>query len=246
MFSLEFEDEEESHFYLILKAGSFHLMLDMHLCNVQSCKRSYASQPLRYAKNYIFGNKQTDPNMCYMSSNKVNFAFQMTQDYLILLLSMNDANNNINVPIFQKKDSTWQIPFSKERNELERLYVKNAFSISCVKMVNSKQEEEQQSLEKKEETPIHFLIVVFGLFFFQWHIFPFFSQKKKLLPLVYGFGLILKSVFSSISSPAPPSTGFFLWFPSLSFFFFWYQKLLVLIPKVFPYKKQRGAWSQGP
>ena len=34
MFSLEFEDEEESHFYLILKAGSFHLMLDMHLCNV--------------------------------------------------------------------------------------------------------------------------------------------------------------------------------------------------------------------
>ena len=38
--------------------------------------------------------------MCYMSSNKVNFAFQMTQDYLILLLSMNDANNNINVPIF--------------------------------------------------------------------------------------------------------------------------------------------------
>ena len=34
MFSLELEDEEESHFYLILKAGSFHLMLDMHLCNV--------------------------------------------------------------------------------------------------------------------------------------------------------------------------------------------------------------------
>ena len=179
MFSLEFEDEEESHFYLILKAGSFHLMLDMHLCNVQSCKRSYASQPLRYAKNYIFGNKQTDPNMCYMSSNKVNFAFQMTQDYLILLLSMNDANNNINVPIFQKKDSTWQIPFSKERNELERLYVKNAFSISCVKMVNSKQEEEQQSLEKKEETPIHFLIVVFGLFFFSGTFSLFFHRKKN-------------------------------------------------------------------
>ena len=178
MFSLEFEDEEESHFYLILKAGSFHLMLDMHLCNVQSCKRSYASQPLRYAKNYIFGNKQTDPNMCYMSSNKVNFAFQMTQDYLILLLSMNDANNNINVPIFQKKDSTWQILFSKERNELERLYVKNAFSISCVKMVNSKQEEEQQSLEKKEETPIHFLIVVFGLFFFSGTFSLFFIEKK--------------------------------------------------------------------
>ena len=78
---------------------------------------------------------------------------------------------------FGRKDSMWQILRSKERNELERLHVKNAFSISCVKMVNSKQEE-QQSLEKKEETPIHFLIVVFGLFFFSGTFSLFFIEKK--------------------------------------------------------------------
>ena len=145
---------------------------------------------------------------------------------------------------FRRKHSTLQIPCSKEHNELERLYVKNAFSISCVKMVT--QSRRSSSLQRKRKKPPSIFSLLFSVSFFSVAHFPFFSQKKKLLPLVYGFGLILKSVFSSISSPAPPSTGFFLWFPSLSFFFFWYQKLLVLIPKVFPYKKQRGAWSQGP
>ena len=120
MFSLELEDEEESHFYLILKAGSFHLMLDMHLCNVQSCKRSYASQPLRYAKNYIFGNKQTDPNMCYMSSNKVNFAFQMTQEYLMILLSMNDVNSIIGtVKSLLVAALKQQPPLNSSRNKMQ-------------------------------------------------------------------------------------------------------------------------------
>ena len=40
--------------------------------------------------------------MCYMSSNKVNFAFQMTQEYLMILLSMNDVNSIIGVLIISK------------------------------------------------------------------------------------------------------------------------------------------------
>ena len=120
MFSLELEDEEESHFYLIQKAGSFHLMLDMHLCNVQSCKRSYASQPLRYAKNYIFGNKQTDPNMCYMSSNKVNFAFQMTQEYLMILLSMNDVNSIIGMCLLFLEEKIQRGRFFAQKNAMNQ------------------------------------------------------------------------------------------------------------------------------
>ena len=135
---------------------------------------------------------------------------------------------------YGRKDSTWQILCSKERNELERLREKRFFDQLCK---DGKLKVGGVAVfREKGRNPHPFSHCCFRSLFFS-GTFSLFFIEKKLLPLVYGFGLILKSVFSSISSPAPPSTGFFLLFPSLSFFFFWYQKLLVLIPKVFPYKK---------
>ena len=167
--------------------------------------------------------------MCYMSPNKVNFAFQMTQQYLMIFFS-----RQIMSLFYGRKDSTWQILCSKERNELERLREKRFFDQLCK---DGKLKVGGVAVfREKGRNPHPFSHCCFRSLFFS-GTFSLFFIEKKLLPLVYGFGLILKSVFSSISSPAPPSTGFFLLFPSLSFFFFWYQKLLVLIPKVFPYKK---------
>ena len=163
----------------------------------------------------------------------------MTQEYLMILLSMNDVNSIIGtyVPLFWKKRfnvansslkrTQWIRKTIREKRFFDQLCKDGKLKVGGVAV-----------FREKGRNPHPFSHCCFRSLFFQWHIFPFFHRKKKLLPLVYGFGLILKSVFSSISSlAAPPSTGFFLWFPSLSFFFFWYQKLLVLIPKVFPYKK---------
>ena len=172
--------------------------------------------------------------MCYMSSNKVNFAFQMTQEYLMILLSIHDVDS-ITCSTFLKKrfkvaDSSlkrtqWIRKTTREKRFFDQLCKDGKLKVGGVAV-----------FREKGRNPHPFSHCCFRSLFFS-GTFSLFFIEKKLLPLVYGFGLILKSVFSSISSPAPPSTGFFLLFPSLSFFFFWYQKLLVLIPKVFPYKK---------
>ena len=114
--------------------------------------------------------------MCYMSSNKVNFAFQMTQEYLMILLSIHDVDS-ITCSTFLKKrfkvaDSSlkrtqWIRKTTREKRFFDQLCKDGKLKVGGVAV-----------FREKGRNPHPFSHCCFRSLFFQWHIFPFFHRKK--------------------------------------------------------------------